>query len=74
LLFRIPGEASSLPALHVALQLKQATSVIKAYRVSAFTSLVASLTALGLLIIVYLMFRQYWAFVFSIKFILSWIL
>jgi putative tricarboxylic transport membrane protein len=74
LLFRIPGEASSLPALHVASQLKQATSVIKAYRVSAFTSLVASLTALSLLIIVYLVFRQYWAFIFSIKFILVWII
>jgi len=74
LLFRIPGEASSLPALNVALQLKQATSVIKAYRVSAYTSLVASLTALGLLVTVYLIFRQYWAFIFSIKFILLWII
>ena len=55
LLFRIPGETSSLPVLEVRQQLRTTTSVLKAYRVTAFTSLGASLVGLGGLVLIFLM-------------------
>lgn len=74
LLFRIPGEGSSLPALAVAQQLRQTSSTIKAYRVTAFTSFVASMFAITLLIGIYFLLQPYWPYLFSIKFIVAWLI
>ena len=73
LLFKIPGEGSSLPALAIAQQLRQTSSTIKAYRVTAFTSFVASTFAITLLVGIYFLFQSYWPYLFSIKFIVTWL-
>jgi putative tricarboxylic transport membrane protein len=73
LLFKIPGEGSSLPALAVAQQLKQPSSIIKAYRVTAFTSFVASMFAIALLVGIYFLLQSYWPYLFSIKFVVTWL-
>jgi putative tricarboxylic transport membrane protein len=70
LLFRVPGESSSLPALEVSTKLHRFTSIIKAYRVTAFTSLVASLVGITLFTILFLVFRDNWAYLFSTKIII----
>lgn len=70
LLFRVPGESSSLPALEVASKLHRFTSIIKAYRVTAFTSLVASLVGITLFTVLFLVFRDNWAYLFSTKIII----
>jgi len=73
LLFKIPGEGSSLPALAVAQQLRQTSSIIKAYRVTAFTSFVASMFAIALLVGIYFSLQSYWPYLFSVKFIVAWL-
>ena len=74
LLFRIPGESSSLPALEIGRKLKQFTSVIKAYRITAFTSLVAGLVGVVLFALLFWLFRENWAYIFSVKFTVSFLI
>ena len=74
LLFRVPGEGSSLPALEVSLKLKRFTSVVKAYRVTALTSLIGALVGITLFVIMFLMFRTNWAYLFQTKYIVLFLL
>jgi putative tricarboxylic transport membrane protein len=73
LLFKIPGEGSSLPALDVAQQLKQPSSIIKAYRVTAFTSFTASMMSIVFLLGLYVFLQSYWPYLFTIKFVVVWL-
>ena len=69
LLFRIPGESSSIPALEVALKLKKFTSVVKAYRTTALTSLIGAVLGISLFVVMFYIFRMQWTYIFSTKFI-----
>jgi len=73
LLFRVPGESSSIPALEVALKLKNFTSIVKAYRTTAFTSLVGALIGIVLFVILFSIFRHNWPYLFSTKFIVAFL-
>jgi putative tricarboxylic transport membrane protein len=68
LLFRIPGESSSLPALEAGKKLKLFTSIAKAYRATALTSFVASLVGIALFLVIFFVFQHYWPYIFSVKF------
>jgi putative tricarboxylic transport membrane protein len=68
LLFRIPGESSSIPALDAGKKLKLFTSIAKAYRATALTSFVASLVGIALFLVIFLVFQHYWPYIFSVKF------
>ena len=74
LLFRVPGEGSSIPVLEVSIKLKRFTSVVKAYRVTALTSLIGALLGITLFVAMFLMFRTNWAYLFQTKYIVALLL
>jgi putative tricarboxylic transport membrane protein len=73
LLFKVPGEGSSLPVLDVSIQLKRFTSIVKAYRTTALTSLVGALVGIVLFVILFFVFRHHWTQLFSTKFIVGFL-
>jgi putative tricarboxylic transport membrane protein len=74
LLFRIPGESSSLPALEAGKKLNLFTSIAKVYRATALTSFVASLIGIGLFLVIFFVFQHYWPYIFSVKFTVLFLL
>lgn len=71
LLFRIPGEVSSIPVLVASQNLKLAKTVIFGYRLTAFTSFVASVISLIILYALYQWLQPYWYYLFTTKFIVA---
>jgi len=69
LLFKVPGESSSIPVLEVALKLKNFASVVKTYRVTALTSLVGGLVGVTMFVVLFVIFRTNWAYLFSTKYV-----
>ena len=53
LLFKVPGEGSSLPVLDVSIRLKRFTSIVKTYRTTALTSLVGALVGITLFVVLF---------------------
>ena len=68
LLFKVPGESSSIPALEISEKLKRFTSIVKAYRATALTSFIASLIGVVLFLTIFFVFKKYWPYIFSVKF------
>lgn len=68
LLFRVPGETSSIPALEAGQHLQRFTSIVKAYRATALTSFIASLVGVVLFLVIFFAFQHYWPYIFSVKF------
>lgn len=73
LLFKVPGEGSSLPVLDVSIRLKRFTSVVKTYRTTALTSLVGALVGIALFVLLFFVFRHHWTQLFSTKFIVGFL-
>lgn len=73
LLFKVPGETSSLPMLSASQNLKLTRSVIKSYRLTAFTSLVASLIGVAGFAIILWLLQDSWYQLFSVKVVVSFL-
>ena len=73
LLFKVPGEGSSIPVLDISIRLKRFTSIVKAYRTTAWTSLVGALVGITLFIVLFFIFRHNWTQLFSTKFIVGFL-
>jgi putative tricarboxylic transport membrane protein len=73
LLFKVPGEGSSLPVLDVSIRLKRFTSIVKTYRTTALTSLVGALVGITLFVVLFFIFRHNWTQLFSTKFIVGFL-
>jgi len=67
LLFKVPGEGSSIPVLDISLKLKNFNSIVKVYRTTAFTSFVASLLGILIFVILFLVFKNNWTQLMSTK-------
>ena len=73
LMFKVPGEGSSIPVLEISLKLRRFVSIVKTYRATALTSLVGALVGIFLFTVLFLIFRTNWAYLFSTKFIVAFI-
>lgn len=68
LLFKVPGETSSLPVLGASVDLTQVRSIIRSYKLTAFTSLIASLIAVAAFYLLFVSLDNSWHVLFSVKF------
>lgn len=68
LLFKVPGETSSLPVLEASKTIKGTRATIRALRLTAASSLIASVIGILGLAIVFWTLRDSWAGLFSISF------
>jgi len=68
LLFKVPGETSSLPVLNASRDLRSVRNVVRAYRNTALGSLMASLLAVALLAVAFLWLQDSWPMLFSTRF------
>lgn len=73
LLFKVPGEGSSIPVLDISIRLKRFTSIVKTYRTTAWTSLIGALVGIGLFVVLFFIFRHNWTQLFSTKFIVGFL-
>ena len=74
LLFRVPGESSSIPALEAGKSLHRFSSIAKVYRSTALTSLIASMLGIVLFLIIFFLFQHYWPYIFSVKFTVAFLI
>lgn len=68
LLFKVPGETSSLPVLEASKTLRGTRAAIRSLRLTALSSLIASLIGIAGLIAVFWSLKNSWANLFSISF------
>jgi TctA family transporter len=74
LLFKVPGESSSLPVLDISLKLKNFNSIVKVYRTTAMTSFIASLFGILMFTALFLIFKDHWTQLMSTKVIVLFLL
>jgi len=74
LLFKVPGETSSLPVLNASRDLRSVRNVVRAYRNTALGSLLASLLAVVLLAVAFLWLQDTWPMLFSTRFTVAFLI
>lgn len=74
LLFKVPGETSSLPVLNASRDFRSVRNVVRAYRNTALGSLMASLLAAALLAVTFIWLRDSWHVLFGTRFTVSFLI
>lgn len=73
LLLKVPGETSSLPVLVSSIDLKMAKSIIRSYKITSYSSYIASLIGIALLAALLYLLQDSWYILFSLKFTVSFL-